>query len=98
MFELGEFSEQAHYEIGRRLAASGIFIAVAVGKWAEEVRAGAVSNGFDDDRFFSFEDKAEAVELLMSILNVDDTVLVKGSRGAAMEEVVFALSGVKGQS
>ncbi len=98
MFELGEFSEQAHFEVGARLAASGVFVVVAVGKWAEEVRAGAVSNGFDDDRFFSFEDKAEAVEVLMSILNKDDTVLIKGSRGAAMEEIVFALSGVKGQS
>jgi len=98
MFELGEFSEQAHYEVGARLAVSGVFVAVAVGKWAEEVRAGAVSNGFDNDRFFSFESKDEAVELLTSILNKDDTVLIKGSRGAAMEEVVFALSGIKGQS
>ena len=98
MYELGEFSGQAHFDLGSRLAASGVFVVVAVGKWAEEVRAGAVSNGFDDERFFSFEDKSEAVELLMSILNKEDTVLVKGSRGAVMEEVVFALSGVTGQS
>jgi UDP-N-acetylmuramoyl-tripeptide--D-alanyl-D-alanine ligase len=98
MYELGEYSEQAHYDVGIRLAASGVFIAVAVGKWAGEVRAGAVSNGFDDDRFFTFNEKAEAVELLKSILDVEDTVLVKGSRGAAMEEIVFELSGVKGQS
>ena len=98
MYELGEYSEQAHFEVGMRLAASGVFIAVAVGKWAQEVRTGAVSNGFDDERFFTFDDKSEVVDLLKSILDVDDTVLVKGSRGAAMEEIVFELSGVKGQS
>ncbi len=62
------------------------------------MRTGAVSNGFDDERFFTFNDKAEVVELLKSILDADDTVLVKGSRGAAMEEIVFELSGIRGQS
>ena len=98
MYELGEFSEQAHFDLGAMLAASGVYIAVAVGKWAEEVRAGAVSNGFEDERFITFQEKPPAIEILKMILNEGDTVLVKGSRGTEMEEIVFALCEDAGQS
>ena len=98
MYELGEFSEQAHFDVGAMLAASGVYLAFAVGKWAEEVRAGAVSNGFEDERFFSFSEKPPAIEALKRVLYIGDTVLVKGSRGTSMEEIVFALCDDKGQS
>ena len=98
MFELGEFSEQAHYDVGRKLAESGVYLAFSIGKWAEEVRTGAVSNGFEDERFFAFEDKTSAIEALKRVLYLGDTILVKGSRGTRMEEIVFSLCDEKGQS
>jgi UDP-N-acetylmuramoyl-tripeptide--D-alanyl-D-alanine ligase len=41
---------------------------------------------------FAFSNKAELISALNTFVKAEDTVLIKGSRSAAMEEVVDALS------
>jgi UDP-N-acetylmuramoyl-tripeptide--D-alanyl-D-alanine ligase len=84
MFELGAAAEEGHRQVGREagLLADRVF---AVGDLARliaaEVGAKASWNAA----------KPEAIAALLSEVRPGDTVLVKGSRGMAMEEIVSAL-------
>jgi len=49
----------------------------------------ATRRGFDHS--FSFDDKEELVEELLSYIREGDCLLIKGSRGMRMEEIVEKL-------
>ena len=87
MFELGDVSARLHHETGEAIASSGIDVLVGIGGLTREATVGALATGMPADRVFFFEDKAEAKTSLMEILKPGDVVLVKGSRGAALEEI-----------
>jgi len=82
MAELGENAEQLHAEIGRKAKASGIRKLYATGKLSMNTVNAFGSKGFH------FQNKEALVTALLNALKSDDVVLVKGSRSAAMEEVV----------
>lgn len=81
MAELGESSERYHIEIGR-LARSRVDLLIGVGKYAIL---------YDAD--FWYPTSSTAAREVRSHLRPTDTILVKGSRSAAMEKVVAALIG-----
>lgn len=89
MLELGEATETEHKGVGRLAAEVGVDVLVAIGSSSETTAEGARSAGLKD--VFSFGSKRNALELLKRILHEGDTVLVKGSRGIALEEVVEGL-------
>jgi len=93
MLELGEGSEGAHLEAGRIAADCGIDAIVTVGRFGDAVKQGAVDKGMKKEDVFSFSSNEEASEELKRILKEGDTVLVKGSRGARMEDIIEALIG-----
>jgi UDP-N-acetylmuramoyl-tripeptide--D-alanyl-D-alanine ligase len=88
MLELGALTEEAHREIGRYAAKSGITTLITVGPasrfTAEEARGG----GLGEDHVFSFDTSAEAGSFLQERLHEGDTVLIKGSQGVRCERVV----------
>ena len=90
MLELGTDSGPAHREIGALAAASGVDILVAIGRWSAEMVEGA-SAGLGPDAVYAFDDNLAALKALGLIIKTADSVLVKGSRGAALEEVVAGL-------
>lgn len=90
MFELGEVSEIGHRQVGRE-AAKKADLLVAVGDLARWIAAGAASGGMPEDRISWYGSNAEAAETLQRTIKPGDTVLVKGSRGMRMEEIVAAL-------
>lgn len=90
MLELGDVSEDEHRRVGAVAAALGIDVIVAVGGKSALVVEGAVSGG-KLEGVYGFVDKTTAIEGLKSIVKYSDTVLVKGSRGERMEDVVEAL-------
>ena len=90
MLELGEASEEEHAGVGKLAAELGVDVLVAIGSSSETTAEGARRAGLKD--VFSFGSKRNALALLKRILHEGDTVLVKGSRGAALEEVVEGLS------
>lgn len=89
MLELGEASDSEHQGVGRLAAELGVDVLVAIGSSSETTAEGARKAGLKD--VFSFNSKKNAIELLKRILHEGDTVLVKGSRGIALEEVVEGL-------
>jgi len=89
MLELGEASEAEHAGVGRLAGELGVDVLVAIGTSSAATAEGARTAGIRD--VFSFGTKRNALELLKRILHEGDTVLVKGSRGVALEEVVEGL-------
>jgi len=89
MLELGEASEAEHAGVGRLAGELGVDVLVAIGSSSAATAEGARMAGIRD--VFSFGTKRNALELLKRILHDGDTVLVKGSRGVALEEVVEGL-------
>ncbi len=88
MLELGEASAGEHIRIGRLTAELGVEILVAVGRISKEVADGAVAGGLPAGSVITFADKKETLCALRDILKEGDSILVKGSRGVALEEVV----------
>jgi UDP-N-acetylmuramoyl-tripeptide--D-alanyl-D-alanine ligase len=88
MLELGEYTGEAHREVGRAVAALGVDLLITVGALGEEIATEAVSRGLPSYAIRECQDNTGAMQALADELRVRDTVLVKGSRGLGMEEIV----------
>ncbi|MBS3950640.1 MAG: UDP-N-acetylmuramoyl-tripeptide--D-alanyl-D-alanine ligase, partial [Peptococcaceae bacterium] len=87
MLELGPRTEAGHREVGR--AALGLCdLVVAVGDLAKMIAVESEQGGLPT---YWCENNAFALQLLVAIVKAGDTILVKGSRGLKMEEIVQAL-------
>ena len=86
MLELGDFSQQGHYEVGSYARERGVELLVAVGPLAKGIAAGYGSEAH------WFATNEEATAFLQEALRPGDAVLVKGSRGMRTDEIVTALT------
>ncbi len=87
MLELGDFSEEAHMNVGGLCCGYDLGCLIAVGKNAEFVAKGAIENGFNSSELYVFYDNNAAKAHMMDILNPNDVILFKGSRGMRLEEI-----------
>ncbi|CAM3575260.1 UDP-N-acetylmuramoyl-tripeptide--D-alanyl-D-alanine ligase [Marinicrinis lubricantis] len=90
MLELGEQEEQFHRDIGRLLHPDEIQYVFTYGELAEQI-ALAVSDAYPSGSVISFSNKEDIVLKLKSFSSGKTVVLVKGSRGMRLEEVVNGL-------
>jgi UDP-N-acetylmuramyl pentapeptide synthase len=79
-----------HKQIGAMAAASGIRKLYVTGDFAQAVAAGARREKMSAVNIFSGS-KDDIIDDLKQTLKPGDWVLIKGSRGMAMEDVVNAL-------
>ena len=89
MAELGSHSEEAHLEVGRRVAESGVGQLFAIGKMAAVIAKAAREAGLN--RVFEFLDAESAALAVKSFVKAGDVVLVKASRAARLERISDAL-------
>jgi murE/murF fusion protein len=87
MFELGRHAKKMHKEIGAVAADSDVSILYATGEFSDDVVSGAASGGMKLKNIFSGS-KKEIIDDLIGRLRVTDWILVKGSRGMGMEDIV----------
>ncbi|UJF35135.1 UDP-N-acetylmuramoyl-tripeptide--D-alanyl-D-alanine ligase [Paenibacillus hexagrammi] len=90
MLELGEHEEHYHREIGRLLAPEridGVFTFGRLGSLIAEEAAKAYPSG----AVRAYDDKEQLSAELAVLANPEDLVLVKGSRGMRLEQVVNRL-------
>lgn len=90
MLELGNYEDDAHDKVGRR-ALEVADVIITVGQRARIIGDTAVRWGSPDLQVYKVDSNTEAVELLEQMVCRDDVILVKGSRGMQMEEIVNAL-------
>ena len=90
MLELGPLEEEYHYKVGASLDAGKIDYVFTYGKLSESIAKGA-KEVLGEDRAFAFQDKQQLSNKLKKYVTGETIVLIKASRGMALEEVVHAL-------
>ena len=90
MLELGDEHGSGHRMVGAA-AAEVAELLIVVGSGAEEIALAARAGGLAADRVLPVEDADAALDALRPRLRDDDVVLVKASRGIALDRLVDAL-------
>lgn len=91
MLELGEYTEEGHRLVGRR-AAQVLDQLIVAGELGQIIGLEALDHGLDKRRVYFARDKADAAEFLLNNLQAGDLLLVKASRGIALEDVIACLT------
>ena len=92
MLELGDSAAAGHAELGEYAASAGVSGLVTVGSLAALAAQGAVRAGLDPRRCRACDDNVSAARAATEMADADDVILVKGSRGMRMEQIVSALA------
>ncbi len=90
MLEIGSYSVREHRKAGKRASSFCDYI-FSVGKFSEEVKIGAIEEGFNSERIFSFSQSEEVLPVLEEIISTGDLLLVKGSQGVRTEKIVLGV-------
>jgi len=93
ILELGDLSWQCHYDTGAAAAKKRIDEVVTVGSEMKAF-AKAVTDTNAQIIVHAFKDKAQVIEYLKKSIGSQAALLVKGSRGMHMEEIVEALKNI----
>ena len=93
MLELGAQSAELHQEVGRQ-AAELVDILIVMGEMSEEVAKGYFEGGKKSEQLRIVHSHDEAINILRTMIQPGDRVLVKGSRGMRMEKISKALRGM----
>lgn len=91
MLELGAMTSALHREAGRRAAAAGIKLVIAVGRESRELAESARRSGVPE--VYHYPDAAAAAQAIGEFVHEGDLIVVKGSRALRMEQIVHALTG-----
>jgi UDP-N-acetylmuramoyl-tripeptide--D-alanyl-D-alanine ligase len=91
MLELGDYTEKAHLEVGRKVAELGVDYLITVGEHSRQTANAAKGAGMSEDRVFVFDKAEEAGNFLQDRIEQGDLILVKGSQGMRMEKIVKEL-------
>jgi len=88
MLELGEYAVEAHKEIGKLVADSHIDILITSGDMSKYIAEESKVCGMKENNIFVCNTNKEVNEILKDIIKEGDSILVKGSRGMKMEQIV----------
>jgi UDP-N-acetylmuramoyl-tripeptide--D-alanyl-D-alanine ligase len=91
MLELGDQEKEYHQQIGQMLDPETIDYVFTIGELGKEIALEANKRFRDDKRVQVFQDKKAAIEEIRSLVKSQDVILVKGSRGMQLEEIVWGL-------
>lgn len=87
MLELGICAPAEHYRAGR-IAAENAELVLAYGPNSNRVVSGAITGGMDTAKVKNFTDPDELVAAMKRMLKPGDVVLVKGSHGMHMDQIL----------
>lgn len=91
MRELGEGSMMAHDDVGRSAVRLGIDNLVGIGAACRPMVLGAASEGYYGSEAYYAPEVSDAAEYLATKVEAGDVVLVKASRGVALEHLAAQL-------
>jgi len=91
MLELGKISRTEHSQLGEFAASMGIDAIIAYGEFAENLLSGARGTASSRVELLLAHDHLEAAAMVSTITEPGDLVLIKGSRGMEMENVVSSI-------
>lgn len=88
MFDLGENSDQYHYELGKSVASYEVDLLYCIGENSRFIQEGALSQGM---KCLWFEKAEDLVKALVPLTQQACLLLVKGSRGMHLDKVIDRL-------
>jgi UDP-N-acetylmuramoyl-tripeptide--D-alanyl-D-alanine ligase len=91
MLELGEDSVRYHISAGKQVVESGFDLLVTAGPLSKHMAEGAQEMGMPKECIHTFKNSQEAAKSLGGLLEHGDLILVKGSRGIKMENIIEQL-------
>ena len=89
MLELGPTEAELHASVGRLAATTGLHKLIAIGERARQISQAAAAQGTDAIHVSSADEAAQAA---IAATTPGDVVLIKGSRGMALERVLEHLT------
>lgn len=92
MHELGVDSAAYHYEVGKYAADKAIDELVVIGELSQNIMR-AVQESESDIKCYTFKDNGEVALYLLSVMEPDDIVLIKGSNSMRLNEIVNNMLG-----
>ena len=90
MLELGHLEEEAHRQVGLRVAEVAERL-VTVGKRACWIGEEAIASGLPKENVVMVENSETAVPVLENLIEEKDVVLIKGSLGMQMDKIITAI-------
>ncbi len=90
MFELGEYEKAGHEKVGLR-AAEIVDQLITLGEQGKMIASAAREAGLSHNAISALDEIDETVALLRTLLHEGDVVLIKGSHGLRMDQIVHAL-------
>ncbi len=93
MLELGESSKLIHFEAGKLIAKSGIDRLYTTGYFAKDIIAGAISNTMPTRNTY-IGNKDNITNNIKQYLQSNCLILVKGSRGMKLEEIITKITNI----
>lgn len=91
MFELGEYSEDAHKKVGCCVAENSIDLLICVGKDSSFIGQQAIKCGLNKNNVLQYKHTKEAVDKLLELSDFNDIVLFKASNGMGFQKIVSQL-------
>lgn len=86
MLEMGKFSKELHASVGNYVAKKNIDILIVVGNDAKYILEAARNQGMKE--VYYCKDNQEVLQYVKRLLQKEDVVLLKGSNGMNLKEVV----------
>ena len=91
MLELGNFTKEAHQQLGQKVGELSIDFLLTLGEEGPVMVESAIRHGLSPERAKVLESHPEVISTLKQIAQRGDWILVKGSRKMAMEKIVEGL-------
>ncbi len=91
MMEIGDYTEDGHRSVGKKVASINKSILVAIGERAQFIGEGAKAAGMASDHIHYFRDLNEASNFVKPLIGHGDVILVKGSQAMRLEKLVKQL-------
>lgn len=88
MLELGDYSVNLHRDLGDVVVNSNIDFLITVGDYSREIDKRVIELGMSSDRVIHFDKEEDSYSFLEHCFNANDIVLVKGSHGIHLTNVV----------
>ncbi len=86
MLELGDYEQKLHEEVGYKVVESDVDILLCVGRASRYIIDAANEKGIENA--YHFKNNQDLIRFLDDILDKDDVILVKGSNGMHLKEVI----------
>lgn len=90
VLEMGDFAQQAHYELGRAVVESGADMLITAGENMKHLAQGAKDSGMEN--VVTFDKTLEVCNFVKEEIKSGDAVLIKASHGMHFEEVYSAIT------